>query len=258
MLRRVVTHIRRQPVAFVALFFALGGGAIAANTYIRSTDTISEGDLAGSTYGKPVIASGAVTDTKVAAANKDGTAATPSLRTLGTGAQQAAAGNDPRLSDARTPTGAASGDLTGTYPNPSVADGAITPAKLNAGLTFTDALTVSDDCLGIPAFGWYTFSNQPFGYARDSFGIVHLRGWVHNCSASSGLAFNLPAGFRPEHAENFAGVGSSASGFTDIEILPATSTPNSGGIFPNVASPGAASLSGITFRCAPSGQDGCP
>src|SRR4029079_507598 len=33
-----------------------------------------------------------------------GTAGTPSMRTLGTGATQAAAGNDSRLSDARTPT----------------------------------------------------------------------------------------------------------------------------------------------------------
>jgi hypothetical protein len=45
-----------------------------------------------------------VTDAMVVAANKDGTAATPSMRTLGTGAAQACAGNDSRLSDARTPT----------------------------------------------------------------------------------------------------------------------------------------------------------
>jgi len=61
------------------------------------------GDLSG-TYPNPQIAAGVIVDADVAAANKDGTAATPSLRTLGTGAQQAAAGNDSRLSDARAPT----------------------------------------------------------------------------------------------------------------------------------------------------------
>ena len=69
--------------------------------------TLADGD-----YGD-VTASGAgttitidplvVTDAKVAAANKDGAAATPSMRTLGTGALQATAGNDARLSDTRTP-----------------------------------------------------------------------------------------------------------------------------------------------------------
>src|SRR4249919_478293 len=61
------------------------------------------GDLSG-TYPNPQIAAGAIVDADVAAANKDGTAATPSLRTLGTGALQATAGNDARLSDARAPT----------------------------------------------------------------------------------------------------------------------------------------------------------
>lgn len=78
------------------------------------------GDLTGSTYPNPVIAAGAVTDTKVAAANKDGAAGTASMRTLGAGAAQACAGNDARLSDARTPTGAASGDLSGNYAGPTV------------------------------------------------------------------------------------------------------------------------------------------
>jgi hypothetical protein len=66
MVRRLLGHIKRQPVAFVALFFALTGGAVAANTYIRSTDTVPAGDLAGSTYGAPLIAGGAVGTTKLA------------------------------------------------------------------------------------------------------------------------------------------------------------------------------------------------
>jgi hypothetical protein len=64
MFKGVLRHIRRQPAAFVALFFALGGGAMAASNFIKPTDTIRSGDLAGSTYGSPTIANGAVTAAK--------------------------------------------------------------------------------------------------------------------------------------------------------------------------------------------------
>lgn len=50
------------------------------------------GDLAG-TAASPQIAAGVIVDADVAAANKDGQTTTPSLRTLGTGAQQALPGN---------------------------------------------------------------------------------------------------------------------------------------------------------------------
>lgn len=50
------------------------------------------GDLTG-TATSPQIAAGVITDAEVAAANKDGVVATPSMRTLGMGAQQAMPGN---------------------------------------------------------------------------------------------------------------------------------------------------------------------
>jgi len=70
MLRRFAGHIRRQPVAlvalFVALFVGLAGTAAAASKYLTASDQITQGDLVGSTYGDPAIASGAVTNGKLA------------------------------------------------------------------------------------------------------------------------------------------------------------------------------------------------
>ena len=55
-----------------------------------------------------------ITDLKIALANKDGAAGTPSMRTLGSGSLQAVAGDDFRLSNARTPTNHTHGNITNT------------------------------------------------------------------------------------------------------------------------------------------------
>jgi hypothetical protein len=89
----------------------------------------TDGSVTGGPAGAGVkIAAGTITDVNVAAANKDGAAGTASLRTLGTGAAQAAAGNDSRLSDQRVPT---DGSVTGGTAGAGVKIAALTITNAN-------------------------------------------------------------------------------------------------------------------------------
>jgi hypothetical protein len=258
---RIRHHLRAHGFGYLVLFVALGGTAYAthsggANT-IDSVD-IRDGevravDLAAEAVGTAALENGGVGGAEVL----DG-----AVKTIDVG------------DEALRSVDVANSDLRGV----DFLDDTLTGADLDeATLQLGTEPWHEVGAPGEPPFNdvdvcrWQNSDPATYNtaaFARDPHGIVRLKGRVQavdifpepfNCNFFSipdtRLIFTLPAGYRPEKRDAHLVLTNFALGRVNVDpdgrvsVDPPTSENNARQWL---------SLDGISFRCVPSGSDGCP
>jgi hypothetical protein len=118
---------------------------------------------------------------------------------------------------------------------------------------------------GFNKCGWGNNSAvaNPAAFLRDQSGFVHLKGGVGfidstigGCDPHSQNIFWLPPGYRPASNGMFPSISGTNTGNEELAAIDVSAAgPISYGIGDGTLG---LSLDGISFRCEPSGSNGCP
>jgi hypothetical protein len=119
----------------------------------------------------------------------------------------------------------------GAVTNPKLADGAVTDSKIaNGSVTEPKIANGAVTASKLPPLTFQSAGVDNVQFAKDAFGIVHLRGTASPISIGDPI-FTLPAGFRPSASSDFAVVcGFSTLGEAEVatngEVTPFGSSCN--------------------------------
>ncbi len=187
MTRSFMRFLRKNTIALLALFLALGG-----TTYAASSALIARNSVAS-----PQVINGSLQTLDLSKK------ARKALKgNLGPRGAQGPAGAKGATGPVGPATGAAGGALTGNYPNPGLADGAVTSAKLANGSAVasklgtivqrTNTVTIADGTVGFVQVSCLVGERVLSGGATTS-GVGLSPGWTLRRSSVTGNGWDASA-----------------------------------------------------------------
>jgi hypothetical protein len=256
------TLIRQQWAGLIAIFIALSGTAYAVDGPLAGQNTVGSADIINSEVQEPDIKAGAVRSSEIAAD-------TIQTGDIGGGAVHSADVANDSTANALKGIDVAADSLGG----PDIDESRLDLAAEDWHELLEPGEPVYNDS-GFCAWGEVSVANNNTGaFLRDPHGFVHLKGLVDADDSFMGacdftepgdkLIYNLPEGYRPAKREVHATLTNGALGRVTVDGPELNPTLGAGAV--SVDDPTTAanaleyvSLDGISFRCAPSGVDGCP
>ena len=270
MAQRFLRSIRNQWIGALALFLVLTGGTALALTRNSvgaaqlKPNSVKASETAPDSVGSPEVTNGSLLGEDFATGQlpagaqgpqgDPGPAGSPDTPQQVLDKLAQVDGSSSGL-DADTLDGADSGELARVGSEPWHDVGAVGEPGFNQSGT---------------ACAWRNVPTPGFnlaGFFRDRSGVVHLKGFVQvydnaglcadfSLSDFQTRIFDLPPGYRPEGLGFFPGV-SGPGGFARIDVWANGEVHVAGNVIVSDAKQWV-SLEGISFRCGPSGVNGCP